>query len=200
MKRLASFIVALGIFTLVAGSTHNSPVGQELAFMRGFMGRVNPAIMIEDQGCAFGLPQAILKTATSTRLDWIDIFTLAWQESDFDCHAKNKKDRGGAFGPYQIRRLWQPVVGDPRYRYYDPSLATHRVGIVLTYFRDTPRFSQLVERGFKNPLLCLYNSGEPNRVNMRYCRDVGRKARLIRDAWERFQALPQGDFQVVVQR
>jgi len=154
--------------------------------MREMIGRINPALIVEDQTCAFELPRAILTTAQEKNLDWLKLFTLAWQESDFDCHAKNPKDKGGAYGPYQIRRLWKDVAGDPRHRYFDPHMSTNRVAAVLHYYQETPRFGELVERRFKNPLLCLYNSGEPNRVNMKYCRKIGKKLNKMRQAWQEF--------------
>ncbi len=112
------------------------------------------------------------------------LFTLAWQESYFDCHAKNRRDKGGAYGPFQIRRLWAPITGSPRYRYFDPDLAAARVAQVLSYYRETPRYAEFVRRRFRNPLLCLYNTGEMQRVNMVYCRKVGEKMRLVEQGWQ----------------
>lgn len=163
------------------------PLSASGRFMQEFMLQVNPGLAVEDPDCARGLSLAIAGLASEYQVDWSRLLALAWQESDFDCHAKNRRDKGGAYGPFQIRRLWQPVTGDPRHRYFEPDLAVQRVVQVMLYYRDTPRYSELVRRGFRNPLLCLYNSGEIRPVNMRYCRDVGRKLRLVHRAWERYQ-------------
>ncbi len=135
------------------------------------------------------LPGAIHHYAESHGLDWQGLLALAWQESDFDCHAKNRRAKGGAYGPFQIRRLWEPVIGDPRPRYFDPELAVDRVVQVMKYYQETRRYERLVERHFNNPLLCLYNSGETRRVNMGYCRQIGRKLRQVRRAWGTFQTI-----------
>ncbi len=163
----------------------------EVAFMRAFVSRINPSLAVEDETCAMLLPGAIHRHAAAHDLDWQRLLVLAWQESDFDCHAKNRRDKGGAYGPFQIRRLWTPVIGDPRPRYFDPDLAVARVVGVIKYYQDTARFRELVERRFRNPLLCLYNSGESLRVNMRYCRQVGTKLRHVRTAWRNFAAAPR---------
>lgn len=160
----------------------------EMVFMRRFIARVNPALLVEDEACVLGLPPAILRQAEAHGLDWRNILALAWQESAFDCHAKNPHDKGGAYGPFQIRRLWEPIIGDPRRRYFDPDLAVERVAKVMAYYRDTPRYRELETLRFRNPLLCLYNAGEVQRVNMRYCRLIGWKLRAIRKAWNRFQS------------
>lgn len=163
-------------------------VPEEVRFMRAFVARVNPSLPVEDPACAELLPGAIYRYAESHGLDWPRLLALAWQESDFDCHAKNPRDKGGAYGPFQIRRLWEPVIGDPRPRYFDPELAVERVVQVIKYYRDTARYDRLVERRFRNPLLCLYNTGETRRVNMAYCRQVGRKLERIQEDWRVFQA------------
>jgi hypothetical protein len=159
----------------------------EEGFMHRFIAQVNSSLAVEDPVCAEGLPGAILRYADTHDMDWRHLFTLAWQESDFDCHATNRRDKGGAFGPFQIRRLWEPVIGDPRPRYFDPELAVERVVQVMKYFQETERYQDLIERRFRNPLLCLYNSGESGRVNMDYCREVGRKLALVREAWELYR-------------
>jgi len=165
------------------------PPAAEVSFMREFIREVNPVLHIEDAHCAEQLPAAIFRHAQATGEDWTRIFTLAWQESAFDCHAKNRFDRGGAYGPFQIRPLWKPVVGDPRHRYYDPELSVQRVTQVMRYFQQTPRYQRLLDQGLSTPLLCLYNSGEVQRINSRYCRQVGAKLEAVRDAWEQYQRL-----------
>lgn len=156
-------------------------------FMRRFIGRANPSLLVEDPYCAEQLPVAIHRSAEAQGLAWQTLFVLAWQESYFDCHAKNRLDRGGAFGAYQIRRLWAPVVGDPREDYFDPHVSTARAAGVLAYYQETPRLQELIDRRFRFPLLCLYNSGETQRVNMRYCRSVGEKMRELGREWDRFR-------------
>lgn len=167
-----------------------APLGTqpEVRFMRSFIARVNPALVVEDARCAADLPTAILRASRTHGLDWRRLFTLAWQESSFDCHAKNRRDPGGAYGPFQIRPLWASVTGDPRRQYFDPELAVERVVEVARYYRTTRRYEELVQRRFRNPLLCLYNTGENLRVNMRYCREVGDKLELVRTAWARYLA------------
>lgn len=183
-----------GVLPLIPGDTDilgpsiTAQMRAELVFMRRFIAQANPALLVEDEACALGLPPAILRQAEAHGLDWRNILALAWQESAFDCHAKNPHDKGGAYGPFQIRRLWEPVIGDPRRRYFDPELAVERVAKVMTYYRDTPRYRELETLRFRNPLLCLYNTGEVQRVNMRYCRHIGWKLRTIHKAWSRFQA------------
>ena len=160
-----------------------------VAFMREFLARVNPSLPVEDPECALALPGAIHRYAREHALDWRKILVLAWQESDFDCHAKNRRDKGGAYGPFQIRRLWEPLIGDPRPQYFDPELAVERVVQVIKYYQDTDRYQNLVDRRFRNPLLCLYNTGESRRrVNMAYCRRVGGKLEAIEEAWREFMA------------
>ena len=156
-------------------------------FMRTVMDQVNPSLSVEDAYCAAALPWAIFTRATESELDWRQVFALAWQESRFDCHAKSKADRGGAFGPFQIRRVWESIVGDPRYRYYDPELATHRVVRILRYYQETDRFSELHRRGFRFPLLCLFNAGEAREINMDYCKAVGRKMDVVKRGWADFK-------------
>lgn len=163
-------------------------VPPEVQFMRELVHRVNPSLRVEDPECAEVLPGAIHHYAVRHGLDWRRILALAWQESDFDCHAKNRADKGGAYGPFQIRRLWEPLIGDPRPQYFDPELAVERVVQVILYYQETGRYEDLVERRFRNPLLCLYNTGEVRRVNMAYCRRVGRKLEAIQQAWGEFEA------------
>ncbi|MBI4083255.1 MAG: hypothetical protein HY423_11660 [Candidatus Lambdaproteobacteria bacterium] len=160
----------------------------EVRFMQQHIQRINPALIVEDEHCVRMLPWSIYRQAESRKLDWRMMFVLAWQESDFDCHAKSLLDRGGAYGPFQIRRLWEPIVGDPRSRYYDPTLAAERVAGVLEYYRATDRYQELVRRRFVYPLLCLYNTGESAEVNMRYCKDVSEKMRQITRSWARQRA------------
>jgi hypothetical protein len=167
------------------------PAAPEVRFMRAFLARVNPSLPIEDPDCALLLPLAIHRVAREHSLDWRRLLTLAWQESDFDCHAKNRADRGGAYGPFQLRRVWEPVIGDPRPQYFDPELAAQRVAQVVLYYQETQRYQQLIGRRYRNPLLCLYNTGETRRVNRRYCRQVGAKLRLIREAWRDFEVREQ---------
>ena len=167
------------------------PKADEVAFMGDFIRRVNPALFIEDRHCAEGLPEAIYQQSRAIGEDWIRVFALAWQESAFDCHAKNRFDPGGAYGPFQIRRLWEPLVGDPRHRYYDPELAVERVTRVIRYYQQTPRFRKLVSQGHGAPLLCLYNSGEVLQINTRYCTQVRAKYAAVRGAWEAYlEAVP----------
>ena len=59
---------------------------------------------------------------------------------------------------------------------------------VVQYYQETPRFRLLRLRNFRYPLLCLYNTGERQRVNMPYCRSVGRKMDLVQEAWQRHRA------------
>lgn len=159
----------------------------EVSFMRAFVAQVNPSLAVEDPECAAVLPGAIYRYGREHALDWRRLLALAWQESDFDCHAKNRADKGGAYGPFQIRRLWEPVIGDPRPQYYDPDLAVARVVQVIKYYQDTDRYRTLVDRNFRNPLLCLYNTGETRRrLNMTYCRRVGRKLQAIEDGWKEY--------------
>jgi hypothetical protein len=157
-------------------------------FMRAFVARANPSLLVEDPTCALLLPGAIYRQARGRELEWQRLLTLAWQESDFDCHAKNRVDRGGAYGPFQLRRLWSPVIGDPRPQYFDPELAVERVAEVIRYYEETGRYQHLIGRGFRNPLLCLYNTGETKRVNMRYCRRVGAKLGQVQQEWRDFLA------------
>ena len=161
----------------------SAKVPPEVAFMRGFIERVNPALAVEDAECVDKLPRAIYAASNEHGLPWQTLFVIAWQESDFDCHAKNRRDRGGAYGPFQIRRLWEPVIGDPRENYFDPHLATDRASQVLVYYQQTDKFDELLRRRFINPLLCLYNTGESRDVNMRYCQAIGDKARVLKRAW-----------------
>jgi hypothetical protein len=160
----------------------------EVRFMREFLARVNPSLPVEDPDCALLLPAAIHRSARAHALDWRPLLTLAWQESDFDCHAKNRADRGGAYGPFQLRRVWGTVIGDPRPQYFDPELAAERVAQVILYYQETQRLQNLIGRRYRNPLLCLYNSGETRRVNTRYCRQVGAKLKAVRQAWREFTA------------
>jgi len=157
-------------------------------FMRTVIDQVNPALAVEDAYCASALPWAMYTHAAESELDWRQVFALAWQESRFDCHAKSKQDRGGAFGPFQIRRVWESIVGDPRYRYYDPELAAGRVARILRYYQETDRYNSLSRRGFRFPLLCLFNAGERLEVNMDYCRAVGKKMDLVKRGWTDFRA------------
>jgi hypothetical protein len=157
-------------------------------FMRTVIDQINPALSVEDSYCATALPWAIYSHATQFELDWRQMFALAWQESRFDCHAKSRQDRGGAYGPFQIRRLWEPLIGDPRYRYYDPELAAARVARILRYYQETERFTLLHRRGFRFPLLCLFNAGEGRDVNMDYCRAVGRKMDVVKRGWTDYRA------------
>jgi hypothetical protein len=156
-------------------------------YMRSVMEQVNPSLSVEDAYCATALPWAIYTRASQAELDWRQVFALAWQESQFDCHAKSRQDRGGAYGPFQIRRVWESLVGDPRYRYYDPELAADRVTRILRYYLETDRFAELHSRGFRFPLLCLFNAGEARSVNMDYCRAVGRKMDVVRQGWMDFK-------------
>jgi hypothetical protein len=156
-------------------------------YMRSVMEQVNPSLSVEDAYCATALPWAIYTRASQAELDWRQVFALAWQESRFDCHAKSRQDRGGAYGPFQIRRVWESIVGDPRYRYYDPELAAERVTRILRYYLETDRFAELHTRGFRFPLLCLFNAGEARSVNMDYCRAVGRKMDVVRQGWMDFK-------------
>ncbi|HEX9844752.1 MAG TPA: hypothetical protein VGC20_18480, partial [bacterium] len=93
-------------------------VPPEVRFMREFLMRVNPSLSVEDPECAVLLPGAIHRKAREHSLDWKRMLALAWQESDFDCHAKNRADKGGAYGPFQLRRVWRPIIGDPRPQYF----------------------------------------------------------------------------------
>jgi hypothetical protein len=159
-----------------------------VGFMRSVMDQVNPALAIEDSHCVKTLPRAIYKHSEAMGVDWREVFTLAWQESAFDCHAKNRRDRGGAYGPFQIRRLWEAQIGDPRIRYYDPELAVKRVLRVLRYYRESDRYKELKRQGFRFPLLCLYNAGESQQVGRGYCLKVGRKMDAVRKGWKDYQA------------
>ena len=181
------FLTAVFLTQMPLGVSHDKGT-EEVIFMRELMASINPSLIIEDNQCAVRLPGAIYRKAQEHQLDWLRMFVLAWQESDFDCHAKNRRDKGGAYGPFQIRRLWEPVTGDPRRRYYDPDLAVERVASVLNYYRKTNRYEELVRRGFRHPLLCLYNTGEKQRVNMAYCRTVGKKMRFTQKAWMSFRS------------
>ncbi|HKI99609.1 MAG TPA: hypothetical protein VKB51_14135 [bacterium] len=163
-------------------------VPPEVRYLRALVARVNPSLPIEDPECALVLPGAIYRSTHMHGLDWQRLATLAWQESDFDCHAKNRVDRGGAYGPFQIRQLWSSVIGDPRPLYFEPELAVERVVQVVRYYQETGRYQHLIGRGFRNPLLCLYNTGETLRVNMVYCRQVGAKLRQLQEGWREFQA------------
>lgn len=116
---------------------------------------------------------------------------LAWQESAFDCHAKNRRDKGVAYGPFQIRPLWRPIIGDPRPDYFDPDVAVPRVVSVLLYFRESDRYQALLRRKFRYPLLCLYQAGEQKPVNMDYCRAVGSKMRELEARWGDYQRMRQ---------
>jgi len=163
-------------------------IAPEVAFMRDFIAQVNPGLLVEDATCALELPQAIYGVAFEEGADWQRLLALAWQESDFDCHAKNRRDKGGAYGAFQIRRLWAPVTGDPRRDYFDPHLAAGRAAKVLAYYRETPRHQELVSRRFRNPVLCLYNTGETLKINMPYCRQVGRRLQRIKKSWRVFKS------------
>jgi hypothetical protein len=188
---LAAALLAAGI-GLASGPAAAQSTDPEakaaVEFMRTVMDQVNPALSVEDGYCASALPWAIYSHATDSDLDWRQVFALAWQESRFDCHAKSKKDRGGAYGPFQIRRVWEGVLGDPRYRYYDPELAADRAARIMRYFRETDRFAELSRRGFRFPLLCMFNSGEAGSVDTEYCKAVGRKMDLVRKGWADFKA------------
>ena len=190
MRLIISFVVIAmaGLAVGGAGAPLTKPpvstkVAPEVAFMRNFIQQVNPALAIEDADCVEDLPRAIHEAANEHGLTWQTLFVLAWQESAFDCHAKNRRDRGGAYGPFQIRRVWEPVIGDPRENYFDPHLATDRASKVLLYYQQTSKFDELLRRRFINPLLCLYNTGESQEVNMRYCQSIGDKARSLKKAW-----------------
>lgn len=163
----------------------------EVHFMRRVMTSVNLTLETEDPHCVRQLPLAILREAAAHDLDWRQVFALAWQESAFDCHAKNRRDKGVAYGPFQIRPLWRPVIGDPRPDYFDPGVAVARVVNVLLYFRESERYRELVRRGFRYPLLCLYQSGEQKPVNMAYCRAVGDKVRDVAARWADYQRTRQ---------
>lgn len=180
--------LAVTAATPALGQEPDVPARQAVQFMRSIIDQVNPALAIEDAHCATALPWAIVQQTRAARLDWREVFVLAWQESNFDCHAKSKRDRGGAFGPFQIRRLWEPLIGDPRLRYYDPDLAVRRVVKVLRYYGESDRHGELVRRQFRYPLLCLYNTGERREVNMKYCREVGKKMDLVLKGWQDYQA------------
>lgn len=190
MQRTLLAIIALAVTaaTPALGQEHDVPARQAVQFMRSIMDQVNPSLAIEDAHCARALPWAIVQQTRAAKLDWREVFVLAWQESNFDCHAKSKRDRGGAFGPFQIRRLWEPLIGDPRLRYYDPDLAVRRVVKVLRYYNESDRHGELVRRQFRYPLLCLYNTGERREVNMKYCREVGKKMDLVLKGWQDYQA------------
>jgi hypothetical protein len=186
---LALGLLAGGFLAVPAQAQSTDPEAKAaVEFMRTVIGQVNPSLSVEDAYCASALPWAIYSNATESDLDWRQVFALAWQESRFDCHAKSSKDRGGAFGPFQIRRVWESLVGDPRYRYYDPELAASRVVRVLRYYQDTDRLTELRKRGFRFPLLCLFNAGEAREVNKDYCKAVGRKMDVVRKGWSDFKA------------
>ncbi|MDH5752448.1 MAG: hypothetical protein OEZ59_08535 [Deltaproteobacteria bacterium] len=170
------------------GPGHRQPEPAEVEFMRGFLKRINPGLQVEDPACAHELPRAIYSHSMANGVEWIKVFVLAWQESDFDCHAKNRRDKGGAFGPFQIRRLWEPLIGDPRHLYFEPQLAVDRVVRVVRYYQDTPRYQELIRRGFRTPLLCLYNSGESQRVNRKYCRTARLKMEAVEESWKEFRS------------
>ncbi len=86
-------------------------------------------------------------------------------------------------------------------RYHDFGIRVQVIPVFAPYFcaervfepvnggMETQRYERLVERQFNNPLLCLYNSGETLRVNMGYCRQIARKLRQVRRAWESFQTI-----------
>lgn len=156
-------------------------------FMRSIIDQVNPSLSVEDSYCATALPWAIYTRASESDLDWKQVFALAWQESRFDCHAKNTHDHGGAFGPFQIRRVWESIVGDPRYRYFDPELAADRAARILRYYEETDRYTDLHSRGYRFPLLCLFNAGETRSINMDYCKAIGRKMDVVNKGWTDFK-------------
>lgn len=196
LRRAVRLVIAPAILACILAAAAR-PVKAEAAdpeakaaveFMRTVIEQVNPALSVEDSYCASALPWAIYTHATQFELDWRQLFALAWQESRFDCHAKSRQDRGGAFGPFQIRRVWESLVGDPRYRYYDPELAAGRAARILRYYQETDRFTLLHRRGFRFPLLCLFNAGEGRDVNMDYCRAVGRKMDAVKRGWTDFRA------------
>ena len=186
VKGFLTVIFTVGLIGPLPVTANREVQGKEVAFMRDLIGVVNPALMVEDDQCAVRLPWAIQRYAAEHDLDWQHLFVLAWQESHFDCHAKNPLDRGGSYGPFQIRRLWHTVTGDPRHRYYNPELAVERVSLVLKYYLETERYQELVRRRFKNPLLCLYNTGEIQRVNMNYCRKIGKKLSTLKKGWDAY--------------
>jgi hypothetical protein len=180
--------LSLGLAASTAQAQSSDPEAKAaVEFMRTVMDQVNPSLSVEDGYCASALPWAIYSHATESDLDWRQVFALAWQESRFDCHAKNSKDRGGAFGPFQIRRVWESIVGDPRYRYFDPELAADRVVRILRYYQETDRHTELFKRGFRFPLLCLFNAGESRELNMEYCKSVGRKMDVVKKGWSDFR-------------
>ncbi|HUJ74489.1 MAG TPA: transglycosylase SLT domain-containing protein [bacterium] len=187
MKAVAGAVL-LSMLALPAAARAVDPYGRAaVGYMQSVIEQVNPALVVEDAHCARELPAAIYRQSRAQHVDWRQVFVLAWQESAFDCHAKSGKDKGGAYGPFQIRRMWQPITGDPRYRYYDPELAARRVVKVLRYYLRSDRHGELLRRGFRNPLLCLYNTGETQDVNMDYCRQVGEKMDLVRQGWQDFK-------------
>ena len=169
-------------------ATTDVPPREAVVFMRSVMEQVNPSLVIEDSHCATNLPWAIVQQTRAAKMDWMEVFVLAWQESNFDCHAKSKKDKGGAYGPFQIRRVWESLIGDPRVRYYDPDLAVKRVTKILRYYATSSRRDLLVQRQFRYPMLCLYNTGESRNVNMKYCKEVGRKMDAALKGWKDYQA------------
>jgi hypothetical protein len=177
------------VLALPAAAQDAEPLPRHAAaFMRSVIEQVNPGLAIEDSHCATALPWAIVQQSRANKLDWRQVFVLAWQESNFDCHAKSHRDRGGAFGPFQIRRVWESLIGDPRVRYYDPDLAVKRVAQVLRYYQDSDRHEELVRRSFRFPLLCLYNAGERREVNMKYCEQVGKKMDSVARSWKDYRA------------
>ena len=183
---ILALTVGTGVHSVMAEAA-DPEAKAAVEFMRSIMDQVNPALTVEDSYCATALPWAIYSRAAESDLDWKQVFTLAWQESRFDCHAKSRQDRGGAFGPYQIRRVWESIVGDPRYRYFDPELATDRVIRVLRYYQETDRYTDLHRRGFRFPLLCLFNAGEARSINMAYCKAIGRKMDEVARGWADFK-------------
>jgi hypothetical protein len=188
MAALAIAALALAIAPAPARAQSADPEAKAaVEYMRAVIDQVNPALSVEDSYCATALPWAIYTRAADAELDWRQLFALAWQESRFDCHAKNPKDHGGAFGPFQIRRVWESLVGDPRYHYFDPELAVERVARILRYYQETDRFTELHDRGFRFPLLCLFNAGETKSINMDYCKAVGRKVDVVRRSWSDFK-------------
>jgi hypothetical protein len=190
MRYLYWMILALAVATpaLAQEQEDEIPPRQAVAFMRSVMDQVNPSLAIEDSHCVTALPWAIVQQAKANKVDWKQVFVLAWQESNFDCHAKSTKDKGGAFGPFQIRRVWESLIGDPRVHYYDPDLAVKRVMKVIRYYERSERNDELARRKFRYPLLCLYNTGERRDVNMKYCERVGKKMDLVLKSLKDYQA------------
>jgi len=183
----AALIALAGLANTAQAQSVDPEAKAAVEFMRSVIDQVNPSLSVEDAYCASALPWAIYSRAADSELDWRQLFTLAWQESRFDCHAKSKQDRGGAFGPFQIRRVLESIVGDPRYRYFDPELASDRAARILRYYQETDRYAELRKRGFRFPLLCLFNAGEAKDVNMDYCKAVGRKMDVVSKGWTDFK-------------